>query len=44
MVEYALLVALIGIVLVVAWTFFSGALDSSVDHAGSQLSSLVPSD
>lgn len=44
MVEYALLVALLAIVLVTAWTFFATALDSSVEDSGSQLDSLVVDD
>lgn len=44
MVEYAVLVAVIAIALVVAWTFFSDALDSSVDDSGSQLNSAISSD
>lgn len=39
MVEYALLVALIGIVLIVAWQFLAGAIDDTASKAGSALDS-----
>ena len=39
MVEYALLVALIGIVLIGAWTFLADGIDSAARDAGSVIES-----
>lgn len=40
MVEYALLVALIGIVLIVAWQFLSSAIGDTASKAGEEMNSV----